>query len=71
MKKGRLRVKALVWFWLINETYVLTFVTSGDLSKVGTIQVIELDDGHGDKGCIKMIKCFTFGKEKREKQKRA
>jgi hypothetical protein len=31
--------------------------------------VVELDDGHGDGGDQKMIKCFTFRKEKREKQK--
>jgi hypothetical protein len=30
---------------------------------------MELDDGHSDGGDQKMIKCFTFGKEKREKQK--
>jgi hypothetical protein len=30
--------------------------------------VVELDDGHGDEGDQKMIKCFTFGKEEREKQ---
>jgi hypothetical protein len=28
----------------------------------------ELDDGHSDRGDQKMIKCFTFGKEDREKQ---
>jgi hypothetical protein len=27
---------------------------------------MELDDGHGDEGDQKMIKCFTFGKEERE-----
>jgi hypothetical protein len=27
------------------------------------------DDGHDDGGGQKMIKCFTFGKEEREKQK--
>jgi hypothetical protein len=31
--------------------------------------VVELDDGHGDGGDQKMIKCFTFQKEEREKQK--
>jgi hypothetical protein len=31
--------------------------------------VVELDDGHGDGSDQKMIKCFTFGKEKREKIK--
>jgi hypothetical protein len=30
---------------------------------------VELDDGHSDEGDQKMIKCFTFGKEEREKQK--
>jgi hypothetical protein len=29
---------------------------------------MELDDGHSDRGDQKMIKCFTFGKEEREKQ---
>jgi hypothetical protein len=29
---------------------------------------MELDDGHSDGGDQKMIKCFTFGKEEREKQ---
>jgi hypothetical protein len=29
---------------------------------------MELDDDHGDGGDQKMIKCFTFGKEEREKQ---
>jgi hypothetical protein len=29
---------------------------------------MELDDGHSDGGDKKMIKCFTFGKEEREKQ---
>jgi hypothetical protein len=28
--------------------------------------VVELDDGHGDRGDQKMIKCFMFGKEERE-----
>jgi elongation factor P--beta-lysine ligase len=31
-------------------------------------QVVELDNGHGDEGDQKMIKCFTFRKEEREKQ---
>jgi hypothetical protein len=31
--------------------------------------VVELDDGHGD-GCDqKMIKCFTFGKKKKNKNR--
>jgi hypothetical protein len=30
---------------------------------------VELDDGHGDGGDQKMIKCFTLRKEEREKQK--
>jgi hypothetical protein len=30
--------------------------------------MMELDDGHNDGGDQKMIKCFTFGKEEREKQ---
>jgi hypothetical protein len=29
---------------------------------------MELDDGHSDGGDQKMIKCFTFEKEEREKQ---
>jgi hypothetical protein len=29
--------------------------------------VVELDDGHGDEGDQKMIKCFTIEKEEREK----
>jgi hypothetical protein len=29
---------------------------------------MELDDGHSDGGEQKMIKCFTFEKEEREKQ---
>jgi hypothetical protein len=29
---------------------------------------MELDNGRGDGGDQKMIKCFTFGKEEREKQ---
>jgi hypothetical protein len=33
------------------------------------MQVVELDDGHGDGGDQKMIKCFTLGKEEREKNK--
>jgi hypothetical protein len=31
--------------------------------------VVELDDGHDDQGDQKMIKCFIFRKEEREKQK--
>jgi hypothetical protein len=31
--------------------------------------VVELDDGHSDRDDQKMIKCFTFEKEEREKQK--
>jgi hypothetical protein len=31
--------------------------------------VVELDDSHGVGSNQKMIKCFTFGKEEREKQK--
>jgi hypothetical protein len=31
--------------------------------------VLELDDGHSDEGDQGMIKCFTFGKEEKEKQK--
>jgi hypothetical protein len=30
---------------------------------------MELDDGHSDGGDQKMIKCFTLGKEEREKTK--
>jgi hypothetical protein len=30
---------------------------------------MELDDGHSDGGDQKMIKCFTFEKKEREKQK--
>jgi hypothetical protein len=30
---------------------------------------MELDNSHGNRGDQKMIKCFTFGKEEREKQK--
>jgi hypothetical protein len=30
---------------------------------------MELDDGHSDGGDQKMIKCFIFGKEEREKNK--
>jgi hypothetical protein len=30
---------------------------------------VELDDGHDDQGDQKMIKCFIFRKEEREKQK--
>jgi hypothetical protein len=30
---------------------------------------MELNDGYGDGGDQKLIKCFTFGKEEREKQK--
>jgi hypothetical protein len=29
--------------------------------------VVELDNGHGDGGDQKMIKCFTFEKEEKEK----
>jgi hypothetical protein len=29
---------------------------------------VELDDGHGDGGDQKLINCFTFRKEEREKQ---
>jgi hypothetical protein len=29
---------------------------------------MELDDGYGDGGDQKMIKCFTFRKKEREKQ---
>jgi hypothetical protein len=29
--------------------------------------VVELDDGHGDGGDQTMIKCFTFGKEEKNK----
>jgi hypothetical protein len=32
-------------------------------------QVMELDDGHGDGGDQKMIKCFTFWKQERENTK--
>ena len=34
-RNGRARtgtVKALVWFWIIDETYALTFVMSDDMS---------------------------------------
>ena len=27
-------MKVVVWFWIIDETYVLTFVMSCDMSKV-------------------------------------
>ena len=32
-------LKALVWFWIIDKTYALTFVMSCDMSYVGAIQV--------------------------------
>jgi hypothetical protein len=37
-------LKALVWFWIIDETYVLTFVMRCDMTKVGEIQMFELGD---------------------------
>ena len=63
-------LKALVWFWIIDETYVLTFVMSVDLSKVGTYQVMEQWEVHGDEDGheMKVIK-LQLGKEEREKQK--
>ena len=30
-------MKALVWFWIIDETYALTFVMSCEMSQVGAI----------------------------------
>ena len=39
---GRRRVKALVWFWIIDETLVLTSMLSVcRLDEVGTCQVME------------------------------
>ena len=35
-------MKALVWFWIIDETLVLTSMLSmGRLNEVGTCQVVE------------------------------
>ena len=45
-KMGRL--KALVWFWIIDETLGLTFDLSVWIRKGSPIQVVELDDGHGE-----------------------
>ena len=54
-------MKALVWFWIIDETYVLTFVMSYDMSKVGAIQVMELSGTQ-----VMMIKCSTWKRRKRK-----
>ena len=35
--RGSGSVKALVWFWIIDETYALTFVMSCEMSQVGAI----------------------------------
>ena len=51
-KRGRL--KAQVWFWIINETYGLILELSVKTRQDGPIQVVEQDrsdhdgDGHGD-----------------------
>jgi hypothetical protein len=37
------------------------------LNKVGTIQVIELYDGHGDEGGLKDDQVLHFWKKEREK----
>jgi hypothetical protein len=61
-------VKTLVWFWLIDKTYVLTFVMSGDMSKVGTFQVVELEDDHA--WCMMMTKRWLSAQlEKEEREK--
>jgi len=54
-------MKALVWFWIIDETLELTSILSVcRLNEVGTCQVMEASDDHGDDGDDhKMIKCST------------
>jgi len=60
-------LKALVWFWIIDETLVLTSILSVcRLNEVGTCQVMEHDD-HGDDGDDhKAIKCSTWKRRKRK-----
>jgi len=61
-------VKALVWFWIIDETLVLTSMLSVcRLNEVDTCQVMEQSDDHGDDGDDhKMIKCSTWKRRKRK-----
>ena len=66
-RNGMLKVSSLVL--IIDETLGLTLCLRVYLAKVGTHQVVELDDGHGDGDGQNMIKCSSFGKEEREKTK--
>jgi hypothetical protein len=51
-------LKALVWFWLIDETLVLTYVIECDNELGWYNPRVELEDGHEDDGDDhKMIKC--------------
>jgi hypothetical protein len=62
-------VNALVWFWLIDETYWTNLWLSMWISKGGPSQVMELDGCHRDIGDDqKMDQVLYFGKEEREKQ---
>ena len=63
-------MNALVWFWIIDETYGLILsakcvdMKGWSHAKWWSKRMIMVDDDDQ-----KMVKCFTFGKEEREKQK--
>jgi len=61
-------VKALVWFWIIDETLVLTSILSVfRLNEVGPCLSVGASDDHGDDSDDhKMIKCSTWKRRKRK-----
>ena len=66
-KKGEIKSPSLVLdnWWNLG----LTFDISMWIRWGSPIQVVELDDGHGEGDGQKMDQVLLFGKEEREKQK--
>jgi len=63
------RLKALVWFWIIDETLVLTSILSVcRLDKVGTCQVMEQEMIMVMMVMTTRLSSAQLGKEEREKQ---
>ena len=62
-------VKALVWFWWIDETLSANLVYLSDYEIGGTFQVVSKDGDDQDGGVTMVIKCSVLEKKK-EKNKR-
>ena len=62
------KLKALVWFWLIDETLSVNLVYQSDHEIGSTFQAVKQNGEDHDDGVDMMIKCLDLEKKK-EKNK--